>query len=117
MDVAIFPNWEPKWATTSPLLFPRFHLENSAALARQEFGESNCHAGIRAGLPQNYRLTIDWNTPGLKAIIFRPTFLTIYGDPRTKDIADRLTLVSVLHCLFIVFSPKPDMSVSVAAWG
>jgi len=50
-------------------------------------------------------LAIDWNTPGLMAVVFRVELHTIYGDPRAEDIANRLALASTgLHCLCIVVS-------------
>lgn len=50
-------------------------------------------------------LAVERNTPRLKAIIFSPALFTFYGDPRPKDIADRLMLVSGVHC-FAILAPK-----------
>ena len=61
-------------------------------------------------------LPIDWNAPSLEAIILRPAFFTINGDPRPKDIADGLPLVVDLHLGFMFF-PSPACPVSVAALG
>ena len=58
-------------------------------------------------------LAVERNTPRLEAIISSPAFFTFYGDPRSEDIADRLVLVSGMHC-FAILAPKSDMQIRVA---